>query len=56
MTINLETETHTYFHPRYIYIAGPWFYIFLQSKYPKKKEKKYRKYFKLLDFPKYVFL
>lgn len=42
MITNLETLTFTHFHPRYIYTVGPWFYIFHQSKCPKKKENTYK--------------
>lgn len=42
MITNLETLTFTHFHPRYIYTVGPWFYIFRQSKCPKKKENTYK--------------
>lgn len=42
MITNLETLLFTHFHPRYIYTVGPWFYIFLQSKCPKKKENIYK--------------
>lgn len=43
-TTNLERITFTHFHPRYICTAGPWFYIFLQNKYPRKKEKIQKKF------------